>query len=320
MPLITPTPEQALAGLRAIKTVTTATRPLDPTRRAFCEASQKHLLGTEYDLDHLEPIDPGELARQVEGPAEREQLVRAMCIYVMVPDEVDRAEMQTAERFAEALGVRPVSLHQMRELYDHRMLALRFDAVRSSFLGDSLRRRAKDDGALAVLRSIGALLGVYESEEVAARYRALEGYPAGSLGRAFFQFYMDNGFSFPGEKGGPPEGVVTHDLSHVISGYGTDMKGETFTISFQAGYRREGPFDGLLFALLNVQKGVRLTKLAPAVTHLLDEPGMPEQLVKAWVRGAAASIDLTKDWNYWDDMRRPLDEVRARYHVPPIEA
>jgi hypothetical protein len=320
MPLITPTPEQALHGLRAIKTVTTATRPLDPTRRAFIEASQKHLLRTDHAIDRLEPIDPGELARRVEAPALREQLVRALCLYVMVPDEVDRAEMQATARFAEALGVRADSLHHMRELYDHRMIALRFDAVRSSFFGDLIKRHIGDTGALGVLQALGAVLGVFESKEVAARYRALSGYPEGSLGRAFFQFYAESGFPFPGEKGGAPEGVVTHDLTHVIAGYGTDLTGETFTISFQAGYRREGPFGGLLFTLLNIQKGVRLTKLAPAATHMLDEPGMPEKVVKAWVRGAAVTIDLTKDWSYWDDMRRPLDEVRARYHVPPIEA
>lgn len=317
MTLLVPTPDQALAGLRAVKTVLTAAGPVDATRRAVFDASQKHFLHTSHDLDGIDPIAPDALAEIVTDPRLRDQVAQALCLYVMIPDEPARAEARAAERFVKALGGAPDALDRMRSVYEHRMLALRFDAIRSSFLGDSVRRRLKEEGAAAVLQGLAFLFGVFESEAVANRYRALGTLPEGTLGRAFHDFYTANGFPFPGEKGGAPEAVVTHDLSHVLAGYGTDIRGEMCMVAFQAGYRREGPFGGLLFVLLNAQKGVKLTKLAPGAVHLLDEPGMPERVVGAWARGGAVTLDLAADWDYWSDMERPLDEVRARYHVAP---
>jgi hypothetical protein len=317
MTLAIPTPEQAKMGLRAVKTVVTAARPLDPTRRALIVAAQKHFLRVEADVDALDRVDPDALAAAVPEPVLREQLAHALCLYVMVPDEVDRAELAAAQRFAEALGAGRDAIARMRAVYENRLIALRFDAMRSSFVVDSIRRRVRDDGALTLLKGLGAVLGVYENEAVAARYRALGELPEGTLGRAFFEFYTQNGFPFPGEKGGAPEAVVTHDLTHVLSGYTTDMHGEACTVAFQAGYRREGAFGGLLFVLLNAQKGMRMTQLAPGATHMLEEPGMPERLVAAWVRGGAVTTDLTADWDYWRDLERPLDEVRARLDVKP---
>jgi hypothetical protein len=318
MTILVPSPDQALHGLRAVKTVISAAGPIDATRRAFVDAAQKHLLHTAHDLDWLEPITPDALAEAVADPRLRAQLSQTLCLYVMVPDQPDPAEVRAAERFVHALGGAADALDRMRAVYEHRMIALRFDAMRSSFLGDTARRRMAEVGPLSVLQALGALLGVYESEAVAERYRALGALPEGTLGRAFHEFYTANGFPFPGEKGGAPEGVVTHDLSHVLAGYGTDLRSEACMVAFQAGYRREGPYGGLLFVLLNVQKGVQLTRLAPGAVHLLDEPGMPERVVDAWVRGGAVTLDLAADWDYWSDMERSLDEVRARYHVAAV--
>jgi hypothetical protein len=51
------------------------------------------------------------------------------------------------------------------------------------------------------------------------------------------------------EKGGAPETIIAHDLTHVLTGYSTALESEACVTSFQAGYRREGAFAGLLFVL-----------------------------------------------------------------------
>src|SRR5450432_1592839 len=98
-----PSPDQALAGLRAIKTVVTAARPLDSTRSALISASQKHVLQTNHDFDQLEPITPEALVEAIVEPRLRDQMGRALCLYVMIPDAPARAEVNLARRFVGAL-------------------------------------------------------------------------------------------------------------------------------------------------------------------------------------------------------------------------
>jgi hypothetical protein len=320
MSLLVPTPEQALLGLRAMKTVVTAGRPLDDTRRALIDATQKHVLGTTFDFDTIAQVSPEELAGVLVDPKLRDQVSRAVCLQVMIPDAPDPREVTMAERFVGALGGPEDALARMRLAYEHNTILLRLEAARSSFLLDGARRKLKDEGALRLLANLGEVLGVHENPTVAARYRALGELSDGTLGRALFSFYRERDFPFPGEKGGAPESIIAHDLTHVLTGYSTDLESEACVTAFQAGYRHEGPFAGLLFVLLNMQKGVQMTRLAPGAEHMFGEPGMAERIVAAWKHGTLVSMDLVTEWNYWSEMERPLAEVRASLGVRAPES
>jgi hypothetical protein len=100
----------------------------------------------------------------------------------------------------------------------------------------------------------------------------------------------------------------------VLTGLSTDLPSEACVAAFQASYRKEGLFTGLLFVLLNMEKGVRMTRLASGATHRFGQPGMADRIVDAWKRGTQVTLDLVTEWDYWQDMERPL-EVRARYTV-----
>lgn len=315
MPLVLPTPEQALLGLRAMKTVVTANGPLDSTRSGLIGAVQKHVLNTQFDFEALPTIEPSRLASELTESSIRDQLARALCLHVMIPDSPARAELELAERFVRALGGASDALERMRSGYEHSMILLRFDAVRTSFMGDSTRRKLKDEGVMGLFANIGEILGVHENPAIAARYRALAELPEGSLGRALHAFYTERAFKFPGEHGGAPESIISHDLTHVLTGNSTDLQSEACVTAFQAGYRREGPFAGLLFVLLNMEKGIKMTRLAPGAVHMFGEPGMAERIVRAWKRGTEVTLDLVREWDYWKDMPLPLDEVRRRYEV-----
>ncbi len=225
---------------------------------------QRHLLHTDFDIDALAPIAPEELARAVEDPPLREQLINGLCAMTLCGERVEERELLEVERFAAALGARPHAVRQLHHLYERRLLLLRIDISRSSLLGKNVRRMLDEGGLYGLARNVASFAGILENEPVAARYRSLEGYSEGTLGKALFTFYRENGFSFPGEKRGVPEGVLTHDLSHILAGYGTDLRGEAMTIAFQAGYRRENPFGILVFLLVQLQQGIQLTVLAPS--------------------------------------------------------
>lgn len=318
MTFIIPTPEQANAGLRALKTVLTTSGPLDAVRRAGLAAVQKYLLHTDFDIDALASILPSELAEAIEPKALREQLVNGMATMVLASSRVDPLELQAVEHFAEALGVHPSSVSQVRMLMEERILTLRFDIARKGPAGPAIRQLYEDQGLLSLIKNIASFAGIFENEEVASRYRSLKDYPEGSLGRALFDFYTSNNFRFPGEKHGSPETLLIHDLSHILSGNGTDYPGESRTLAFQAGNRAENPFGILVFLLIQINHGVRLTPFAEtAVTGLLEEPGLIDDIVRSFARGSRVKKDLSAGWTFWPDLDKPIDAIRERYGIEP---
>jgi ubiquinone biosynthesis protein Coq4 len=176
----------------------------------------------------------------------------------------------------------------------------------------------KQRGVGWLAKTLATLAGIAEDPPTAARFRALERAPAGSLGRAYFDFTIKNQFSFPGEKGAPPEPVVYHDLTHVLSGYDTDPSGEMQVLAFHTGCRREehDPFSFLMFGIAEFHLGISMSPVASPTKGMFD----PVKVFRALQRGRACKIDPTKGWDPWPVMDRPLADLRAEYGIPPLEA
>ena len=63
-------------------------------------------------------------------------------------------------------------------------------------------------------------------QELYERWAAFEALPAGSLGRAVWQFYVDRGFVFPGHPESAPPYLAQHDFVHVLADYCSRLEGE----------------------------------------------------------------------------------------------
>ena len=144
----------------------------------------------------------------------------------------------------------------------------------------------------------------------------LEQYPAGSLGRSYWEYCRKNGFALPGEKGGAPEPILFHDCAHLLSGYGTAPEEEVQVACFSAGFQRRDPFLFVFFVLLQFHVGIRMTPITAARTGYFD----PEKALIAMRRGAAMNVDLNHGWDYWPVMNEQVEELRRRYNILPIEA
>ena len=315
MTLIIPTREQAHAGMRAMKTALSAAGAFDGPRREALESVQRHLFHTDFDIDVLLPIEPEALGREIVGRALREQLVNGMATLAMAGDRVDEREVVAIETFASALDVQPALVRQARLLSEQRIFLLRIDVLRRGPSKNALAEYYDKEGALAIAKGFLTMAGLMESPELAAKYHALEAYAEGTLGKELWRFYRSNGFHFPGERHGPPEPLLTHDLSHILAGYGTDMPGESQTLAFQAGYRRENPHGILAFLLVTAQHGIRVTPLAEASRNTLSTPGLVDAMVHAFARGNAMNTDLTEHWDYWAVMDRPVAMLREQYGI-----
>lgn len=321
MGLIQPNQHEAVASLRAIKSVVSTLGPMKDVQRNALELAQRYFLHTSVDLEALPPIDEVELAAAVQSPALRRQLVQVMCAYVMLGAEVREEYLEAIRRYARALEIDEPTVHQLHLLMEERIRWLVFDFRRRNAVGDVLKRAYRTDGIMGVVRTILQVTGHVEDAAIAARFDALEKLPAGTLGHELWRFYRDHGYTLPGHPGGTGLPLVAHDLMHILAGYETDIAGEIRTLAFQTGLKRDNPLMFLFLLLFQVQLGVEMVALVKGVgsmTHYFDDPAVLEEAWKAYGRGVALNTDLMNgEWDYWAVIAEPVEALRARYGVPP---
>lgn len=299
-----------------MKSVLLAGGDLTNTHREAMAAIQKHLLHTDFDIDALGPITPEELAAAIPDRALREQIANALVTSTLLNEHVSPRHADAVERYASALGVSPHAVGQLRSLAEERFLRLRLDILRHGPSADGMRKLYESAGALGFAKNLLGFAGLLDNPEIAEKYKGLSAYPDGTLGKELFNFYTSRGFKFPGEKGGAPEGLLNHDLTHILGGYETDLASEGRVLAFTAGYRREHIFGTLVFIIMQAQHGVKLTPLAEAKHGFLSStPHLITDMIEAFARGSQMNVDLMGDWDYWAVMDRPVAELRQRYGI-----
>ena len=315
MELNIPSAEQAYWGLRAMKTVAMADGALDASERQMLESIQR-IFGTTYDLRQLALITPTELARAFPDPQLRRQLVQGLVIMTLIDGKVSPKETDYVEQFSQALGIEAREVKNLRHILKGEILQLRLDLVRRFWLRQKVAEVWNKEGIRGLLKFVRGMMGRYEHKELAARYQSLEHCPPGSLGRSLWEYWHENGFALPGQKGGAPEPIVFHDCAHVLSGYGTTPEEEVQVACFSAGFQRREPWMFVFFVLLQFHVGIRMTPITKARTGMFD----PLKAMIAIRRGAAMNVDLNDGWDYWPVMKEQVEELRRRYNILPIEA
>jgi hypothetical protein len=301
-------PEAARAGLRAIKTVCGG--ELTELEAGFVDGVQRHILNTSFDVAALEPIDAAELARVVPPGELRERMIGGMVIASCMDGEASPDELRRIEEFAKAFEISPAILKTGHHLANEQFVLARIDIARRALPGYKAAQIFREEGLPALVRQILPMLGV-SNDALTAKYRALGEYPAGTLGRAYFEFITSNQFSFPGESHAGPEAIVTHDLLHVLGGYQTSAEEEVLVASFQAGCRREEPFHAMLFAIAQFHLGISIAPVSTPERLKAD----PEQMLEAFARGTRITRDMWGDFRPWEHFARPLADVRRELNI-----
>ena len=138
MQIQTPSPEVARVGLRGIKMVATADGEFHALERGLMDAAQKHILGTQFNLDDLEPITPRELADGIPEPF-REQIFNGCLICALIDGEANCAESSLLDQYAEVFGIKSPELTNLHRLVDYHLLLFRFNIARRSLLGQRVK-------------------------------------------------------------------------------------------------------------------------------------------------------------------------------------
>ena len=147
---------------------------------------------------------------------------------------------------------------------------------------------------------------------------SLAAQPAGSLGRAYYNFMASENLSAEGlveaskvERPPMPDDVTLfrernremHDLLHVITGYGRDPLGEACLVAFSfAQMRLKG------FALIAVHAARRISRALP---------GRPvwRAVFEGYRHGRSAGWLPAADWEAL--LAEPVDAIRTRFAVKP---
>jgi hypothetical protein len=284
------------------------------------DLTQRIILGSQVDVDSLEPITPEETAVALPHQEARERVVRGMVIVALARGEVTPEDAAAIEGYATALSVSSHTITQMRLLAERHLALLKYDVNRRAFTGRAVADAREHEGVVSLLRAAAARVGFLEDADTAARYEGLAQYRPHTLGRELWEYYQRNHFPAPGRLHAIPAFATVHDLCHVLSGYGVDGPGEIEVVAFQAGFIQNDPMSTLLFIVLQAHLGVRLVAIAPGNTGALDDPKMLERMIRAAKRGAYVKRDLFDHWEYWPELAKDIDRVRAELGVAPPDA
>ncbi|HEV7733587.1 MAG TPA: hypothetical protein VGR62_15580 [Candidatus Binatia bacterium] len=311
--LIHATPAQALFILRAMRAVV-AGRLTDADRAALLGAHAYVFRGTEpFDPDALAPIEPTDLAAVLPDPDQRDHTAQFLTVMALVDGTVDDVRIARVLAFADALDVHADYVRELGALGKRQL-----DWVRADIQRQNLRSVTGRDVDLDEDTWLLPYQGTNADPALVARYQALGTLPAGSFGRAFFDFYVAYGFSFPGDPRSVNEAFARpHDSTHVLSGYDTTPRGELLVSTFTAGMHPQQPMSGhILPVILSWHCGIELVKLAGATTGKLD----PRKFWVAWERGTDVTTDVfAAGWDFWDVASEPVARWRTRYGVPPLD-
>lgn len=179
------------------------------------------------------------------------------------------------------------------------------------------RRFARWEEAVEVLKRDPRTAEALSAARVFGRIdlAVLEGHPPGSLGRVFAEHCRSRGID-PNLVQIPPDGEVgwllntlyqTHDIWHVVTGWGNDLEGEVGLGAFYAAQLGSPAFFGYMLSLvfLNV------------VWRRADLDSVFAAISSGYRAGKSASPLMSVDWN--DCWAEPLCEIRERLGLEPAE-
>ena len=189
-------------------------------------------------------------------------------------------------------------------------------------MADYLRRTEKVYGEL----SEPSLRAAYDHDlaepdpTLVARLRSMGDLPPGTLGHEYFAFIDRHGFQFPGETTLAPAVFVAHDMCHVITGYGTTGEEEIAVNAMQVALRdSDAHWLQFLGSLSIHEAGFFSSNGFVPKTATLDRDGAAQLLAEAFLRG----VECTGDYTAADHLAladQPLEDVRARFGIPPRRA
>lgn len=267
---------------------------------------------TDLDVGALAPVAPAAAREVPDGPA-RARTRELLVLLELCRHPGSAAQVARVDEYAAALGESGPGLDLARTLVHEGKAAAMADYYRF------LATRADSMAEPSLRDRYGATLAAPD-HELADRLRALHDLPEGTLGHAYVEFYRRNGITLPGDDPAMPATFVAHDMCHVIGGYEPTGEGEIALGGMQLALADTPDHWAAFLGNLSVHEaGIVSNESVTGKTATLARPGAADFVARAMWRGAQCTGDFT-EIDHLALVEVPLDEVRARFGVPPLEA
>jgi hypothetical protein len=288
-----------------------------PLQPRFLGVLFHQLLGYEADFDQIPGLSAEAVAEALPTAEQRLELVELMVTLEMLCDSIPAALEASIEHWAGVLGVEDRSLRLARDLAAHASAQALHDFYRYDWVGEQDILSPAFEGLLARHGDKAYALTVEPDPLEAARWRALEHCPAGSIGRSLWDFYQERGFGFPGEPGAANAALAHHDWIHVLADFDTSPMGEMEVTAFQAAASTlPGATLGFIGAVSIFQTGLLPSLVVPpGYSHALEVPGGPERIADAIQRGRACQRDVFREIDFFAVADQALPALREGWSI-----
>ncbi len=292
----------------------------DELQASVFDAIAARLYGV--DRPSLTAVEPVDLLAGDVPEAVRHQVLHVAVVLELVAYPVPAAQARAVERAAKTFGIPLAAVHAARELADRHLVTLRADLRRSSWYAHETEREAVHGRLIELVRSKLAYEGLEPDRGIARRWDALRTCPPGSWGRGVAEFYDAHHFPFPGERHGIYEIGALHDFVHVLAGYDATPDGEIDVFAFIAASMPAAQGLILLAVTLGMFQTGTIRRVEGRVVKIgrentLDDPGAVDRFADALARGQACRVDVMGGIDHFALAVEQLDEVRARFEIPP---
>jgi hypothetical protein len=270
----------------------------------------------EIEIDSLTVTSSTDVAEQVQSDATRLDLLRVLAVLALLDGVVEQPKLELVVDMASALHVHAEFVDAIHQLSLDHVRWVAHDMIRAN---------------------VATIPGI--PWDPADPYAAFLPYNGAALDDVLARRYRSNGYGFPGRTFALVEAWATpHDSLHVLSGYSTSAQGELLVAAFTGGMLRHDvdPMEShilptiLIYHLgIDINKGLNAGDRAriaadPSWRDTFDgnvHLGLDaEKLWVAWERGRAMTEDVySGHWSFWDHVERPLDELRSRWTIPPLD-
>jgi hypothetical protein len=241
-------------------------------------------------------------------------LVSLSCFRPQVSD-TDLARLKELEKVLKPASVWPSVLSNGKK---GRNKLVTMSIARCSPDAVSIMKQVRQkSGIFGVMKAMSStFMKASYQPEMAKRYLALGDLPKDTLGYAFFHHMKSRNLGLPGEAGGVPEFGLQHDLTHVVTGFDTDARGESRLGGFYFGAVSRHPIEGadpfalIMVILMTFQLGYRIgPSFVAAEVGQVD----PAEVLGCVDVGTRVPFNFLTDWNMQEDLYKPIAEVRAKF-------
>ncbi len=260
--------------------------------------------GRDRDLVDQGAMSPSEVAERVTHEADRRRMRELLVLVEFCGHPATEGRVASTEAYAEAVCQSGPGLVLARDLVRASAEQTYQDYLRFYGLPSDTTRPSDQPSA-----------GPDPLRETLEGYQSL---PDTTLGWAFLDFHLRNGFALPESSSPTGETFLRHDTTHVIAGYEPTGEGEIALGALMlSAADTDRNYLGFLGNLLVHEVGHIVPGYEQARTGVLDHELGRSMMAEALRRGSKCSADID-GVDLLAMAERDLDDVRREYGVPPL--